>query len=105
MTESTRRIIAAIRAIPRGKVSSYRDTALTAGLPGGARQVVRILHSMSDSCGLPWHRIVRADGRIALPGEGGELQARLLRSEGVGVSETGRIDLARYGLKSRPGED
>jgi methylated-DNA-protein-cysteine methyltransferase-like protein len=102
MTESTLRIIAAIRAIPPGKVSSYRDTALAAGIFNGARQVVRVLHSMSASCGLPWHRIVRADGRIALPAEDGELQARLLRSEGVRVSKTGRIDLVRYGYKYAP---
>jgi methylated-DNA-protein-cysteine methyltransferase-like protein len=101
MTESTRRIIEAIKAVPPGRVSSYRDTALRAGIPNGARQVVRVLHAMSETQGLPWHRIVRADGRIALPEGGGrELQAALLRAEGVRVPETGRIDLDRYGLVS-----
>jgi methylated-DNA-protein-cysteine methyltransferase-like protein len=99
MTESTRRIIEAVRAVAPGRVSSYRDTALRAGLLNGARQVARILHSMSDSQELPWHRIVRADGHIALPAGGGrELQAALLRAEGVRVSKTGSIDLARYGF-------
>ena len=97
MTETTSRIIKAIRAVRRGTVSCYRDVALAAGLPNGARQVVRVLHSMSEKHKLPWHRIIRADGCIALEkGQGRELQTELLRAEGVEVSETGRIDLTRY---------
>jgi methylated-DNA-protein-cysteine methyltransferase-like protein len=99
MRETTGRIIGAIKAIPPGKVSSYRDIALAAGLFNGARQVVRVLHSMSRTQELPWHRVIRADGRIALPPGGGkELQMALLRSEGVAVSDAGRVDLGRYGV-------
>jgi methylated-DNA-protein-cysteine methyltransferase-like protein len=87
MTEGSRRIVEAIRAVPRGKVSCYRDVALAAGFPNGARQVVRVLHALSDKEKLPWYRIIRADGFIALPREeGGLLQAQLLRAEGVPVS-------------------
>ena len=94
MTESTLRIIEAIKSVPRGKVSSYRDIALAAGLTNGARQTVRVLHSMSRKLALPWHRIIRADGKIALrEGEGRELQMELLRSEGVDVSPDGRVDM------------
>jgi methylated-DNA-protein-cysteine methyltransferase-like protein len=47
---------------------------------------------------LPWHRVVRADGAIALaPGNGLELQAALLRAEGVEVSKGGRVDMEKYG--------
>ncbi|GHT79848.1 methylated-DNA--protein-cysteine methyltransferase [Spirochaetia bacterium] len=99
MIESTRRIVEAIRAVPPGKVSSYRDIALTAGLFNGARQVARVLHSMSRTENLPWHRIIKADGHIALPaGNGRELQIALLRAEGVEVSDAGQVDLARYGM-------
>jgi methylated-DNA-protein-cysteine methyltransferase-like protein len=95
MTESTRHIIEALRAVPPGRVSCYRDIALAAGLPNGARQVARILHSMSRTQDLPWHRIIRADGRIALPTGGGrEEQIALLRAEGVTVSDAGVV--ARY---------
>jgi methylated-DNA-protein-cysteine methyltransferase-like protein len=87
MTEGSRRIVEAIRAIPKGKVACYRDIARAAGIPNGARQVVRILHALADKEKLPWYRIIRADGFIALPrAEGGLLQARLLRAEGVRVS-------------------
>jgi methylated-DNA-protein-cysteine methyltransferase-like protein len=94
MTASTERIIAAILAVPRGKVSCYRDIALAAGLPANAaRQVVRVLYSMSEKFALPWYRIVRADGYIALEScQGGNTQAKLLRAEGVKVSKEGRVE-------------
>jgi len=99
MTEDTRRIVQAIMSIPKGKVSSYRDVALAAGLPNGARQTVRVLHSLSGKFNLPWHRVIRSSGSIALaPGEGMELQISLLRAEGVEVSGDGRVDMKRYGL-------
>ena len=99
MTESTRRIMEQIRAVPKGRVSCYRDIALKAGLPNGARQTVRVLHSLSEKHHLPWHRIIRADGSIALEaGAGKELQIQLLRAEGVEVSSLGRVDMGRFGV-------
>jgi len=88
----TSRIIEQILAVPKGKVSSYRDIAARAGLPNGARQTVRVLHSMSEKYDLPWHRIIRSDGRIALEGEGRDMQIALLRGEGVKVSRNGKVD-------------
>ena len=97
MTESTSRLIEVIKAIPKGKVMSYLDAAMAAGLPNGARQTVRVLHSMSQKYDLPWHRVIRSDGTIGLKeGEGRELQISLLLSEGVEVSDTGRIDMIRF---------
>jgi methylated-DNA-protein-cysteine methyltransferase-like protein len=86
-TALTLRILDAIRAVPYGKVASYGQIALVAGHPrgaGGARDVVRILASMSEKQNLPWWRIVRKDGSIALsPGSGAELQRALLAQEKV----------------------
>ena len=97
MTENTRRLTEAIRAIPKGKVSSYRNVAWAAGIPNGARQTVRVLHSLSEKLDLPWHRVIRSDGSIALrEGAGRELQISLLESEGVEVSPEGRVDMAKY---------
>jgi methylated-DNA-protein-cysteine methyltransferase-like protein len=97
--ESTLRILEAIKAVPAGRVSSYRDIALRSGLPNGARQVARVLHSLARSQDLPWHRIIKADGSIALPaGNGRELQISLLRSEGVELSRSGTVDMNRYGV-------
>jgi methylated-DNA-protein-cysteine methyltransferase-like protein len=87
-----------ILAIPRGRAASYGYIARAAGLRGGARQVARVLHSMSEKHSLPWHRVIRSDGFIALDScRGGDLQATLLRAEGVEVSEEGWVDLEKYG--------
>lgn len=95
--EGTRRIKEALKAIPAGRVSTYGAIARAAGYANGARQVVRILHSSASGEGLPWHRILRKDGSIALPvGEGFELQKALLEREGVAVSSTGGVELSRY---------
>ncbi len=94
MTDTTARIVAAIRAVPAGMVATYGDVARAAGLPNGARQVARVLHTLSRSLDLPWHRVLRADGSIALrPGEGRELQAALLAAEGVTVIDGRRVPL------------
>ncbi|HSM79923.1 MAG TPA: MGMT family protein, partial [Bryobacteraceae bacterium] len=77
------RIKAAILKIPRGKVSTYGAVARAAGFPGAARQVVWALR---QSHGLPWHRVVAAGGRIALPGEAGFEQRFRLEAEGVQFS-------------------
>ena len=98
MTEITLRIIELIKAIPAGKVSSYGKIAIEAGLRNGGRQTARVLHSLSEKYALPWHRVIRSDGSIALEeGAGRELQMELLRAEGVEVSADGRVDFRRYG--------
>lgn len=93
--ENTRRILAAIRAIPRGQVAGYGEVARRAGLPGRARLVARIL-SEGAHADLPWHRVLRSDGRIALPAgsRGFREQVRRLRAEGV-VVDNGRVRGAR----------
>ena len=94
MNPDTEKILRVIKAIPKGKVSSYGRVAALAGNPRGARQVSRILHSMSERHGLPWHRVINARGQISLPrGQGFELQKALLEDEGVHVSGNGYVDL------------
>jgi methylated-DNA-protein-cysteine methyltransferase-like protein len=95
---SSQRIIEVLREIPAGRVSSYGAVAAMAGLRNGARQVARLLHSSTEKENLPWFRILRADGGIALePGRGFEEQAALLGAEGVEVGAGGRVDLTRFG--------
>ncbi|MDR3131206.1 MAG: MGMT family protein [Treponema sp.] len=97
MNEITLRIAGCLRSVPPGRVACYRDIARAAGLPNGARQVARTLHSMSSSLALPWHRIIRAGGSVALKScRGREMQIALLRSEGVEVSDDGQVDMAAY---------
>jgi methylated-DNA-protein-cysteine methyltransferase-like protein len=85
------RILAAIRAVPAGRVVSYGEIARRAGLPRRARLVAKVL-SQNDDPDLPWHRILRADCRIAFaPGSRGfREQSARLRREGVVVAK-GRV--------------
>ncbi len=98
-TEQTQRIIAAIREIPKGRVDTYGNVALRAGYPRGARQVSRILSSLSQKEALPWHRVINKQGRIALGGYGAEEQVARLEGEGV-VVICGKVDLSTYGFAS-----
>lgn len=93
------RILQAIATIPRGRVASYGAIAARAGLPRRARLVGRVLRDTPDGVELPWHRVLRADGRIAFPpgSRGFREQSRRLRAEGVPV-RNGRVPLASFGL-------
>jgi methylated-DNA-protein-cysteine methyltransferase-like protein len=92
------RILAAIDAVPRGHVAGYGEIARRAGLPGRARMVARLLSGNTDAA-LPWHRVLRSDGRIAFPegSQGFREQSRRLRGEGVDV-RNGRVRMARREL-------
>ena len=80
------KILATIRAVPRGEVAGYGEIARRAGLPGRARMVARILSGNEDKQ-LPWHRILRSDGSIAFPKDSAYYseQIQRLRAEGVNV--------------------
>lgn len=90
------RILAAIRAIPSGETAAYGVVAQRAGLPGRARLVARLL-SQSDDPALPWHRVLRADGRSAFPPgtQHHREQLKRLRREGVRIDERGRARPAK----------
>jgi methylated-DNA-protein-cysteine methyltransferase related protein len=75
-----KKIAQTIRKIPKGRVATYGDVAYAAGFPGAARQVAWALH---QSRGLPWQRVVGAEGKILLPGEAGFEQRMRLQQEGV----------------------
>lgn len=96
MTPLTERIIEIIKRIPRGKVMTYGQVAAKAGSPRAARQVVRVLHSMSDKHQLPWHRVVNRNGCISLKGESYNIQKQLLVAEGIIFNDDDSIDLLEY---------
>ena len=73
MSDRATRVLARIRSTPPGFVRAYGDVS-----PGAPRFAGTVLHA-TDEPGLPWHRVVRADGSLAK----GERQRRLLAAEGV----------------------
>ncbi|WP_223702398.1 MGMT family protein [Sutcliffiella deserti] len=97
MTPFTEKVINIIQNIPKGQVMTYGQIAGLAGSPRAARQVVRILHSMSRKHQLPWHRVINAKGQIALQDDDAfNEQILLLEMESVEVDHKRTIDLATY---------
>lgn len=91
------RVLATVRLVPPGKVTTYGTVALLAGNPRAARQVGGILYGLRDAdTDVPWQRVVNAQGGISTFKIGsGELQVALLESEGVTVIDR-QVDLDRY---------
>ena len=90
-------MLAAVRRIPAGRVSTYGDIAELAGRPRAARAVGNVMKGCGDP-GIPCHRVIGAGG--ALGGYGGNLQLKreLLRREGlaVGVSRVRGFTAVRW---------
>ncbi|WP_434750631.1 MGMT family protein [Paenibacillus amylolyticus] len=103
MTPFTQQVVAMISSIPEGRVMTYGQIAAHAGSPRAARQVVRILHSMSRKERLPWHRVVNAKGQLSIPDEESRMmQETELVSEGVEFQLDGSIDLKVFGHDPGP---
>jgi methylated-DNA-protein-cysteine methyltransferase related protein len=94
------RVYKFVRRVPRGRVVTYGQVALLLGVPRGARAVgwaLRGLNAKREKK-VPWHRVVGSGGRISLrEGQGGLVQRRLLRAEGVRFV-AGHVDMLRYGM-------
>lgn len=86
-TDFRRKVLAAVRRIPPGRVATYGDIAALAGSPRAHRAVGNIMRECRDP-GLPCHRVIGAGG--ALGGYGGNLHLKrqLLRHEGIQVVES-----------------
>jgi alkylated DNA nucleotide flippase Atl1 len=77
-------VLRRVRSIPAGFVSTYGDVS-----PGAPRFAGTVLAACDDP-GVPWQRVVRADGSLAKGGR----QRKLLEAEGVPFSGA-RVDLAQ----------
>lgn len=102
---SRQRIYAVVKRIPRGRVATYGQVALLAGLPGQARQVGYALSALHDGSRIPWHRVVNARGEISLRRDGGGaavLQGLLLKREKVRLGARGCIRLDLFRWRPRP---
>ena len=100
------RIYRVVRRIPRGRVATYGQVAMMAGLPGHARQVGYALHALDAGSEVPWHRVINVRGEVSLRSVPGweQVQRQLLEQEGVNFDVRGRVALERYqwGPRSAP---
>lgn len=91
--DARQRIWGLVRQIPKGKVATYGDIA--AQVDCNPRLVGWALRQAAPAQRLPWHRVLAAGGRIALPGVNGEDQRLRLKAEGVTFSGR-RVRLAAH---------
>lgn len=93
MTPFERRVLTIVSRIPAGRVTTYGDVARLAGRPGAARAVGNILRGAARG-GLPYHRVIAANGKL-----GGyshlSLKRSLLAAEGLTVAPGRVIGFAR----------
>ena len=96
----------AVQLIPRGKVATYGQIARMIGALRSSRAVGYALHVNPRPGVIPCHRVVNREGRLApaFAFGGPEIQAQLLESEGVEVSEDFTVDLEKY-LWQTSGQD
>ena len=84
-----------VKLIPRGRVLTYGAVAKASRIPGGARSAGRAMAATPKGRGIPWHRVLGANGKLLIREPHASLQKKLLESEGVEVIEN-RIRLKQY---------
>lgn len=84
-----------VEKIPAGYVTTYGDIAKMLGRPRAARFVGYAMNAVCESDNRPWHRVTFSDGRL-WDGKWERVQRKLLKSEGVGFTPDGRIDVKKY---------
>jgi len=91
------RIYDVVKQVPRGRVATYGQIAQIVGEGCDARTVGYAMASTPEGQDIPWQRIVNREGKISLPGQGGEIQRMRLEAEGIAFDARGRIDMQRFG--------
>ena len=84
------RVYGVVADIPFGKVISYGEIARLLGQPRAARVVGWSMRHCPE--GLPWQRVVMADGSVT-GGDFAEIRRARLEAEGVAFLPDGRVDM------------
>ncbi len=96
------KVLEVVASIPLGKVASYGQVSLIAGVARGARQVGYILHVHGRT--YPWWRVVNNAGRLSTVFLDHEKHSQrdLLLAEGVNVNEKLELDIEKYRWQPEP---
>jgi len=96
MSKFRNKVLELVNRIPYGKVASYGQIALIAGVARGARQVGHILHVNGGD--YPWWRVINNAGRLSTTvlDNQDKSQRDLLLEEGVLVNENLELDIEEY---------
>ena len=104
------KVIQIVNAIPYGKVVSYGQIALMAGIPRAAQAVGQILNSLEEdilhvSPKIPWWRVINNAGRISIKGtkyHDAIMQKKLLEQEGLEISKDFTFNIEKYRWRPTP---
>ena len=78
-----KRVLEAVKRIPKGKVLTYKEIAKLANSPKAYRAVGNILNKNPDIKTIPCHRVIRSDGQVGGYRFGTQKKISLLEKEGV----------------------
>ena len=95
-------VIKFVARVPKGRVVSYGQVAAACGKPRAARVVGGILRGLDANSPVPWWRVINNQGIISIKGNwtaSKELQAQLLRAEGV-IVKTLKVDIEKHRWQS-----
>ena len=82
--------------IPKGKVITYSQLATMVGIPKAARAVGSAMRKNPNSPTVPCHRVVRANGSIGQYNKGQNEKIKLLKEEGIKISNKKVLNLEKY---------
>lgn len=85
-----KKVYAALKRIPRGKVTTYARLAKAIGSPNAARAVGNALGKNQKIGQIPCHRVVRADGSLGGFALGKAEKVKYISREGV-IVRNGKI--------------
>jgi len=94
------RIYAMVARIPYGKVTTYgRISDLVGGCTARMVGYALAAHKRMDGLEIPWQRVINAQGKISVHGDGigNALQRALLNEEGVVFDKHGKTDFSIFG--------
>ena len=85
-----KKVWAALKLIPQGRVATYKDLAKYLDRPKAARAVGNACGSNPNAPKVPCHRVVRSDGELGGYSGGGKKKMELLEKEGIKI-DRGKI--------------
>lgn len=82
----------ALKLIPRGRVTTYKEIAEYLGMPKAARAVGNACGKNPNAPDVPCHRVVKSNGRLGGYGGGVKEKTGLLKKEDIKIFKGGVED-------------
>lgn len=90
LTGFNEKVWLALKLIPRGRVTTYKEIAKYLGRPEAARAIGNACNQNPDAPDTPCHRVVKSNGGLGGYARGMKKKIELLKREGVRV-EKGKV--------------